>query len=345
MPIAVDFLKQREQRRGRRFRRSSVRKSHGMAARHPQSGELPIEGEAERLTARPSSWPSAFPRDQGTGSLAPRAHRGSASTVSSRRDANDRCIRRHPDQHRSGAGEDQAGAPRSWSISSARATRRRAFSTWRLSISLAVEHDDALAGGGRLGMGVDDSSRPFDFLAAWRKGEVGRRDLVRVDQGLAVEPQPAALPAGCAKPSSSDRSRWTPSRIASRWARAGSIARRREVSSGKRSRVGRACKSLIRSEVPRTSAASLGWPTAISCALRIPSGVSIGEFRGRSICCPRALARLRPSAVRVRIKSRSTSANPAATKRVSGRHRMAQTTRLGTLLRLAPGPERTPRVG
>ncbi len=34
------------------------------------------------------------------------------------------------------------------------------------------------------------------------------------------------------------------------------------------------------------------------------------SFDGRPICCPRAFARLRPSAVRVRIRSRSTSASP-----------------------------------
>jgi len=34
---------------------------------------------------------------------------------------------------------------------------------------------------------------------------------------------------------------------------------------------------------------------------------------GRPICCPRALARLLPSAVRVRIRSRSTSARPPKT--------------------------------
>ncbi len=37
------------------------------------------------------------------------------------------------------------------------------------------------------------------------------------------------------------------------------------------------------------------------------------EGGGRPICCPRALARLRPSAVRVRIRSRSTSASPPST--------------------------------
>src|SRR6266704_1188183 len=42
-----------------------------------------------------------------------------------------------------------------------------------------------------------------------------------------------------------------------------------------RSRVGSACKFLVRSEVPRTRAASLGVAAAISCALRMPSGVSI----------------------------------------------------------------------
>jgi hypothetical protein len=40
------------------------------------------------------------------------------------------------------------------------------------------------------------------------------------------------------------------------------------------------------------------------------AGVSAG---GRPICCPRALARLLPSAVRVRIRSRCTSANPPNT--------------------------------
>ena len=37
------------------------------------------------------------------------------------------------------------------------------------------------------------------------------------------------------------------------------------------------------------------------------------NFRGRPICWPRFCARLRPSAVRVRIKSRSTSARPPRT--------------------------------
>jgi hypothetical protein len=40
------------------------------------------------------------------------------------------------------------------------------------------------------------------------------------------------------------------------------------------------------------------------------ASVSLG---GRPMCCPRATARLRPSAVRVRIRSRSTSANPPST--------------------------------
>jgi len=35
------------------------------------------------------------------------------------------------------------------------------------------------------------------------------------------------------------------------------------------------------------------------------------------MCCPRAFARLRPSAVRVRIKSRSTPANPPSTAIIS----------------------------
>jgi hypothetical protein len=37
------------------------------------------------------------------------------------------------------------------------------------------------------------------------------------------------------------------------------------------------------------------------------------SFEGRPICCPRFCARLRPSAVRVRIRSRSTSAKPPRT--------------------------------
>jgi hypothetical protein len=39
---------------------------------------------------------------------------------------------------------------------------------------------------------------------------------------------------------------------------------------------------------------------------------------GRPICFPWALARLLPSAVRVRIRSRSTSAKPPSTARVTG---------------------------
>ena len=35
------------------------------------------------------------------------------------------------------------------------------------------------------------------------------------------------------------------------------------------------------------------------------------------MCCPRRLARMRPSAVRVRIRSRSTSANPPSTAGIS----------------------------
>jgi hypothetical protein len=56
-------------------------------------------------------------------------------------------------------------------------------------------------------------------------------------------------------------------------------------------------------------------------ALR-PSSAGFGllrrrHFGGRPICCPRFCARLRPSPVRVRIRSRSTSANPPNTAIIS----------------------------
>jgi hypothetical protein len=43
----------------------------------------------------------------------------------------------------------------------------------------------------------------------------------------------------------------------------------------------------------------------------------VGKFGGRPMCCPRAFARLRPPAVRVRIRSRSTSASPPRTAIIS----------------------------
>ena len=55
------------------------------------------------------------------------------------------------------------------------------------------------------------------------------------------------------------------------------------------------------------------WPVSAINGTKT-AGVSFG---GRPICCPRFCARLRPSAVRVRIRSRSTSANPPNTAIIS----------------------------
>ena len=52
------------------------------------------------------------------------------------------------------------------------------------------------AGGFGLGMGGDDAARPFDLFRARRVSKVGRRDLLGVDQRLAVKTELAALPAG-----------------------------------------------------------------------------------------------------------------------------------------------------
>ena len=53
---------------------------------------------------------------------------------------------------------------------------------------------------------------------------------------------------------------------------------------------------------------------AAAAGLRL---LRVGEFRGAAMRCPRAFARLRPSAVRVRIRSRSTSASPPSTAIIS----------------------------
>src|SRR5690606_20776454 len=60
---------------------------------------------------------------------------------------------------------------------------------------LAVDEEEALAGGDRLGVRGDDLARPRDVLIARREGAVGLVELLRVDERLAVESELASLPA------------------------------------------------------------------------------------------------------------------------------------------------------
>ena len=97
------------------------------------------------------------------------------------------------------------------------------------------------------------------------KGGVGRLDLRRVDQGLAVEAEFASLTAGSGKAlgivevemhAVEDRPAMRP--------RAASSTRPSAVNKGRRSRVSFAWRSFVRSEVPRTSAPTRGLAPAIS---------------------------------------------------------------------------------
>ena len=69
----------------------------------------------------------------------------------------------------------------------------------------AVEADRALARVLRLREGRDDGAGALDLACRRREDLVGGGDLVRVDQGLAVEAAIAALLALGAKAAASDR--------------------------------------------------------------------------------------------------------------------------------------------
>ena len=60
----------------------------------------------------------------------------------------------------------------------------------------ALEAEGAFPGRARLGIGGDQPARPRHLLGARRERLVGRPDLVRMDQRLAVKAEIAALPAG-----------------------------------------------------------------------------------------------------------------------------------------------------
>src|SRR5277367_6476955 len=63
----------------------------------------------------------------------------------------------------------------------------------------AVDADRPLAGACRLRIGGDEVARPRDFRGRGAKGGIGRVDLGRVDQGLAVETEIPRLSAGRGK--------------------------------------------------------------------------------------------------------------------------------------------------
>src|SRR5205085_4211481 len=64
----------------------------------------------------------------------------------------------------------------------------------------AFETGGALAGGVCCRVGSDEPAGARDLLDGGRKDRIGRADLIRVDQGLAVKPELAALTAGGGKP-------------------------------------------------------------------------------------------------------------------------------------------------
>src|ERR1700730_18050063 len=126
-----------------------------------------------------------------------------------------------------------------------------------------VDEHDALARGYRSPVRRDNPPRPFDLLLRRRESGIGGGDLLGMDQRLAVEPQLAALPACGRKAFTVGEVEMHA--IENRLAGGAGVRDRMlsGVSTGRRSWVWSAGRSLVKSEVPRTSAASLGPAAAI----------------------------------------------------------------------------------
>src|SRR5262249_41383919 len=159
-------------------------------------------------------------------------------------------------------------------IASASASTRRASSTCRFSMrrpsSTATPRLRARASVWAAITRRAQSTSP----AAGAKTSLARASCLGWISVLPSKPKSAAWRHAAANPASSSRSRGTPARAVSPAERGASRQGWTLVSRGRRSRVARAWRSFVRSEVPMTSALTRGLAAAIADAFRMPRGVS-----------------------------------------------------------------------